>query len=102
MLSVILCSCPAADAERLARALVEQRVAACVTALAGAQSVYRWQGELQCEAEALLLIKTPTDRVAACMAGLAAVHPYSVPEMVELSAGTVWPAYLQWAVAETR
>ncbi len=102
MLSVILSSCPPNQAAGLARALVEQRLAACVSVLPGVQSTYRWQGEVQCELEALLLIKTPSERVAACMAGLKALHPFAVPELVELPAGQVWPAYLQWAIEQTQ
>ncbi|MBI5611062.1 MAG: divalent-cation tolerance protein CutA [Deltaproteobacteria bacterium] len=102
MLSIILSSCPSNAADALARSLVERRVAACVSALPGARSTYAWQGEIQCEEEALLLIKTPTDRVAACMAELRALHPYTVPEMVEIAAGSVGADYLAWAVAMTR
>lgn len=98
MLSVILSSCPPDVAGTLARALVERGLAACVSALPGAQSTYYWQGEIHCDQEALLLIKTPADRVAACMAELKALHPYAVPEMVEIPAGRVGAEYLLWAV----
>ncbi len=102
MLSVIISSCPPDQAQRIADALLEQRVAACVSALSGVTSTYRWQGQLQRDPETLLIIKTPTDQVSACMAALQAVHPYSVPEMVVLAADRVSEAYLQWAIAETR
>jgi periplasmic divalent cation tolerance protein len=102
MLSVILSSCPPADAQGLAEALVDRRVAACVSTVPGVLSVYRWQGQIQRDGETLLLIKTTHDQVEACMTALRELHPYSVPEMVELPAARVWEAYLQWAVAETR
>lgn len=102
MLSIILSSCPPDQADRLARALVEQRLAACATVLPGAQSTYRWQGEIQCETEVLLLIKTPSERVAACMAGLQALHPYSVPEIIEIPASNIATTYLQWALQQTQ
>jgi periplasmic divalent cation tolerance protein len=55
---------------------------------------------VQHDAETLLLIKTPAERVDACMAALRAVHPYSVPEMVVLAADRVAESYLSWAIAE--
>ncbi len=102
MLSVILSSCPPDVAATLARALIERRVAACVSVLAGAQSTYRWQGEVHCDPEALLLVKTPSEHVEACMAALRDLHPYSVPELVEIPAGRVGADYLAWALATTR
>lgn len=101
MLSVVLSSCPPGDAQRIADALVEQRVAACVLVVPAVVSTYRWQGAIQRDAEALLVIKTPSARVAACMEALRQAHPYTVPEMVELPAGRVADAYLAWAIAQT-
>lgn len=99
MLYVILSSCPATAADAIARGLVEQRVAACVSALPGAVSTYRWQDSVQCEAETLLLIKVPGERLDACMAALAVLHPYEVPEIVALPADRVAQGYLAWAHA---
>ena len=102
MLSVILTSCPPAAAQGIADALIESRTAACVSAIPGVLSTYRWQGTIHRDAETLLMIKTTRDQVEACMAALRDVHPYSVPEMVELPAERVWEAYLDWATAQTR
>lgn len=101
MLSVILTSCPPDHAQKIADALVQQQVAACVQAIPGVRSTYRWQGAIQRDDETVLLIKTPCARVQACMAALQAVHPYEVPEMVEIPAGQVGAAYLAWAVGAT-
>lgn len=102
MFSVILSSCPPGQAQAIADALIERRVAACVSALPGVLSTYRWQGTLQRDGETILLIKTTTDQVEPCMQALREVHPYSIPEMVELPASRVWEAYLNWAISETR
>jgi periplasmic divalent cation tolerance protein len=101
-LELILTSCHADDAPTLAAALIEQRVAACVSTIPGAQSTYRWQGQVCHEAEALLLIKTTRERRPACVAALERVHPYDVPEVVVLDATHTSPAYLRWAIASVR
>lgn len=102
MLSIILTSCPAPTAQGISDALIESRTAACVSALPNVISTYRWQGTIQRDPETLLIIKTTRDQVEACMAALRAVHPYTVPEMIEIAADRVWEAYLEWATAETR
>jgi len=74
----------AEDAERIAHALVERRVAACVNVVANVVSVYRWKDAIQRDEERLLVIKTTRDRVAALKTVLASVHPYEVPELIVL------------------
>ena len=91
-----------AAAERLAGALIEQRVAACVNVLAPCQSVYRWQNKLQREEEHPLLIKTTADRYPALEAAIRAAHPYELPEIIAVPIEHGLPAYLAWVQAETR
>jgi periplasmic divalent cation tolerance protein len=86
----------AEDAERIAQALVEQRVAACVNIVTGITSVYRWKGRLEKDDERLLVIKTRRDRVEALRSALLALHPYEVPELVVLSVEAGHPPYLAW------
>jgi periplasmic divalent cation tolerance protein len=94
---VIHCSCPDADtAARIARALVDERLAACVQALPGVTSTYRWQGGVQVDAEVLLLVKTVRARLDAVMARIAALHPYEVPELLALDVVAGAPDYLAW------
>src|SRR5262245_35605965 len=69
------------DAERIARALVEERLAACVNVVPGVVSVYRWKGVVERENELLLVIKTLADRVDALKARLLELHPYELPEV---------------------
>jgi periplasmic divalent cation tolerance protein len=94
---LLLCNAPDAEiAQRLARTLVESRLAACVNLLPGVQSVYRWQGAVETASEVTLLIKTTDAQVAAVEAALVSVHPYDVPEVVAWPAGQVNAPYLAW------
>jgi periplasmic divalent cation tolerance protein len=90
-----------ASAEKLAAALVEQRLAACVNLLAPCRSVYRWQGAVQKEEEHPVLIKTTRERYAALEAAIRAAHPYELPEIVAVPIERGLPDYLQWVIAET-
>lgn len=101
--SLILSTCPDADtAQRLARILVEERLAACVSLLPGGVSTYRWQGRVEQATEVQLLAKTPADRRDALMARLAELHPYELPEILAVETAAGLPAYLDWVTAETR
>lgn len=98
-----LCTCPDADTARaIADRLVEERLCACVNLLPGAQSIYRWQGAVERAQEVLMLIKTTQTRYAALEQRLAALHPYSVPEIIALPIHAGLPAYLQWLDEQTR
>ncbi len=102
-LHLLFSTCPdAASAERIARALVGEGLAACVTRLPGATSLYRWQGALEESQEIQLLIKTWGDRLPAAIARLQALHPYALPEAFAIEASAALPAYLDWVQAETR
>ena len=92
----------AASAQKLARALVEQRLAACVNMLPAVQSVYRWNGAVEEAAEVTLLIKTTTARYAALEEAIRSLHPYDLPEVIALPVSAGLPAYLAWIVKETR
>jgi periplasmic divalent cation tolerance protein len=97
-----LSTCPdAVTATRIARALVEERLAACVNRLPGIQSVYRWQGKVVEDAEVLLVIKTTSERFEALRGRLVELHPYEVPELVAIEVGGGHRAYLDWIAAET-
>lgn len=98
---IVFCAVPASAADRLARLLVEERLAACVQALPGIRSTYRWEGAIEQAHEALLLVKTTTDRYAALERTLAAHHPHDVPEILAVDASAGLPAYLRWLVEET-
>lgn len=86
----------AEDGERLAQALVERRVAACVNVLPGVTSFYRWEGQVQKDEERLLLIKTRTDRFDELRTALVELHPYEVPEVIALDVAAGHGPYLSW------
>lgn len=99
---VCLSTCPDTDAAtRIARALVEERLAACVNRIAGIASTYRWQGRIQNDAEVLLLIKTTRERFAALRDRLLELSPYDTPELIALDIVDGSRAYLDWITAET-
>ena len=95
---LVISTAPPDRAAELARQLVQERLAACVNILPGARSIYRWQGEICDDREAVLLLKTEAARVAELTARLAELHPYDVPEVVslEILAGEGNPDYLKW------
>ncbi len=102
MVPVIVLSTAASldEATRIADALVEERLAACVTVLPGARSVYRWQGRVEHADEVLLVIKTVAARLDALTARVRALHAYEVPEVVAVPITAGWPPYLAWLAGE--
>jgi len=94
---VVFSTCAnAEEGARLARALVEARVAACVTVVPGAQSIYRWQGAIETSAECLLMIKSARARFEALRSVLEKAHSYEVPELVALPVVEGAPNYMNW------
>ncbi len=91
-----------ATAERIADALVQQGLAACVNILAPCRSVYRWKDAIQHDEEHPMLIKTTTERYPALEHALRSAHPYELPEIIALPVDRGLPAYLQWVAAETK
>lgn len=84
------------DAERIARALVEERLAACVNVVPGLVSFYRWKGKVERDDELLLVIKTMAGRLDELRGRLVELHPYEVPELVALPVEGGHPPYLAW------
>lgn len=99
---LVMSSLPdAAAARQLARRLVDDRLAACVSVLPACTSVYRWQGAVETAAEVPLLIKTTAGCYAALESALRAAHPYELPEIVAVPVQRGLPAYLDWVASET-
>ncbi len=99
---IVFCTIDSVDAARkLARRLVQDRLAACVNIIENVTSVYKWEDRIEEDAELLLVIKTQDSRLQDLMDRIAELHPYDVPEIL------CWPvqkgskAYLDWVVAET-
>lgn len=85
----------------LARTLVEERLAACVSLSSPMESTYRWNEAVTTDEERQLVIKTTADRVAALQARLVALHPYEVPEVLVCPVLDGWPRYLGWVRSAT-
>jgi periplasmic divalent cation tolerance protein len=94
---VILCTCASeAEAARLARLLVEGRLAACVNVLPHVRSYYRWQGKVEASEELLLIVKSTRERFEEIRRTIEGAHSYEVPEIVALPVVAGSPAYLAW------
>ena len=89
------------SAGKLALQLVEQRLAACVNVVGPIRSTYRWRGQVHHDdAEFLLLIKTTAERAAHLRATLRSMHPYELPECVEIEIESGSDEYLAWIAAQ--
>jgi periplasmic divalent cation tolerance protein len=100
---VILCTAPVDDdhAARLARGLVDARLAACVNLVPGVRSFYRWKGNVEDDAEVQLVIKTRPERFEAVAAWLDEHHPYDEPEILALPVTAGSDTYLSWVEQQT-
>jgi periplasmic divalent cation tolerance protein len=85
-----------ADAERIAAALVDERLAACVQVAGPIASTYRWRGAVERSAEWYCHCKTTRARYPALEARIRALHPYETPEIIALPIVAALPAYLDW------
>jgi periplasmic divalent cation tolerance protein len=90
------------DAERIARALVEERLAACVNVVPGVVSIYRWKGNVEQEPELMLVIKTMAAQLDALKARLLELHPYELAEVVVIPIVGGHQAYLDWLADQVR
>lgn len=99
---VVYCTCPdQATAERIAETMVNERLAACVTIAPGLTSIYRWQGQIQRDAEVLLIIKTRSVVYPSLEARIHDLHPYEVPEIIALPIQAGSATYLNWITDNT-
>jgi len=101
-LVVVLVNAPPADAPRIARALVERGLAACVNVIPSVTSIYFWEGKLCEEGESTLMIKTRAALVQEITAVVKGLHPFTVPEVVALALvpGVGNLDYLRWVATE--
>ena len=84
------------NAKRLARELVEQRLAACVNLVERVHSLYRWKDKVESADEILLIVKTSAERIPALRAAMERLHPYELPEFLILEASGGSEPYLAW------
>ena len=97
LFQIVLTACPdSANAERLARILVEEGLAACVSILPPMQSIYRWKGNTESATEQLLVIKSSVAHFPAIRDRLRSLHPYELPEIIAVPIADGLPEYLAW------
>lgn len=89
------------DAQALAQALIERRLAACVNVLAECTSVYRWRDRVESAAEVPVLIKTTVAAYPRLEQAIRDLHSYELPEIVAVPISRGLPQYLGWIAAET-
>lgn len=98
---LVLVTAPESAVQPISETLVAERLAACVNAVPGLCSTYRWQGEVESAAEVLLLVKTRADLLTRLEARLHQLHPYEVPEIIALPLSEGSAAYLGWILENT-
>jgi periplasmic divalent cation tolerance protein len=90
-----------AEAERVGRALVEERLAACINIFGPCRSIYRWQGAIEQAEEVAALLKTTADHAPRLIERLSELHSYELPGAVIWAIERTLPAYGNWIRAET-
>jgi periplasmic divalent cation tolerance protein len=100
---LVLTHAPDRDvAARIARALLQRRLAACVNIGAGVHSMYHWRGEIETAEEVPLSIKTRADLYSNVEAAIRELHPYELPEVVAIALHAAYEPYIDWIDAETK
>ena len=101
-LVVVLTTMPDdARTDEVARALVDERLAACVNVLPAMTSTYRWKGAVERETERQVVIKTTRERLSALEARVRELHPYELPEFLVLTVESASAGYAAWVSEET-
>ncbi len=90
-----------AQAEPIARALIEERLAACVNIVGPVRSIYRWQGRIERDREVMMVIKTRAALLKRLERRVRELHPYEVPELLVLDVASGSAPYLDWLLAAT-
>jgi periplasmic divalent cation tolerance protein len=99
---VLMTAPPGRTARRLARILVEKRLAACVNIVPKVDSIYRWKGKIERAGESLLVVKTEGRRLPRLILEVRRIHPYTLPEIIALPLSGGHADYLRWVTDCTR
>ena len=91
-----------AEARRIGRAAVEERLAACANVIESMDSIYWWDGKLQEAREAVLILKTSEERLEALVERVKALHSYDCPCIEALAVSGGYPPFLDWVTRETQ
>lgn len=100
VVAVLMTAPDAETGERLGARLVEERLAACANVLSGVVSIFRWEGEVKTEGEALVILKTTMARLDELRERAVSIHPYDVPEVIALPVTAGHAPYLEWVRVE--
>jgi len=101
-LKIVIVTCPdEGSSQKLARAIVAARLAACVNIIPGIRSIYSWKDKIEDEQEHILVIKTGEERLRELEETLIEMHPYDTPEFVVLDTEHVNEKYLSWVLGQT-
>lgn len=98
---VVFVSLPRDEARNMAKALVENRLAACVNILPKIESFFMWEGQAQFDEEALLIIKTTLARFDALREFVEEAHPYELPEIIAIPVTHGLSEYIDWVKKES-
>ena len=101
IISVYAIFASAEEAERIGRAVIEERLAACINILPGVRSIYRWQGAIESADEVAAILKTTKSSADALIARIAALHSYDVPCIVTWPIDKALASYADWIDAST-
>ncbi|MFZ0615201.1 MAG: divalent-cation tolerance protein CutA [Chthoniobacterales bacterium] len=85
-----------AAAATVVRSLLDEHLIACGSLIPGARSIYRWKGAIEESSEVQVILKTSSEEASRCMVRLAELHPYEVPEIIELEPASVSAPYAAW------
>jgi periplasmic divalent cation tolerance protein len=100
IVSVYAVFADAGEAGRIARAVVDERLAACANVLGPCRSIYRWQGAVEETDEVAALFKARADKAERLIARIAGLHSYEVPAIAVWPIESAWPAYEKWVESE--
>jgi periplasmic divalent cation tolerance protein len=89
-------------ANRVAEALVEEKLAACANVIPAVHSIYRWKEKIETAGEVMVFLKTTEDRLVELQEKLRSVHPYEVPELICIQIDRGSPDYLRWVIDNCR
>jgi periplasmic divalent cation tolerance protein len=97
MIRIVMVTFPSADlASTISRAVIEERLAACVNLIPAVRSIFRWNDKISDETEVLAIFKTTAPAVTQLVQRVAQLHPYDVPEVIAVDVSDGLPAYLAW------
>jgi periplasmic divalent cation tolerance protein len=89
-------------ANRVAEALVEEKLAACANIIPAVHSIYRWKEKIETAGEVMVFLKTTEDRLVELQEKLRSAHPYEVPELICIKIDRGSPDYLRWVIDNCR